>query len=80
MANLNPLQMVSMLKNGNPRDLAEQIIKENFPNDPMMQNLLQMARQGNTQGLQQFAQNYFSQQGRDFNSEMTGLLNMLKGI
>lgn len=80
MANLTPFQMIHMLKSGNPKQLAEQIIQENYPNNPMMQNLLHMAHQGDTQGLQQFAQQYFNQQGRDFNSELQGLLNMLKSI
>lgn len=80
MGSLNPLQMISLLKSGNPQQLAEQIVKENFPNDPMVQNLIQMARQGNNQGIQQFAQNYFSKQGKDLNQEMNNLFNMLKSI
>jgi hypothetical protein len=43
MANLTPFQMIHMLKSGNPKQLAEQIIQENYPNNPMMQNLLHMA-------------------------------------
>lgn len=56
MAGINPLQMIAALKKGNPQAVAENIIKENFPNDPSLQNLLQMARQGNEAGVQQFAQ------------------------
>ena len=56
MAGINPLQMIAALKRGNPQAVAENIIKENFPNDPLLQNLLQIARQGNEVGVQQFAQ------------------------
>ena len=56
MAGINPLQMIAALKKGNPQAVAENIIKENFPNDPSLQNLLRRARQGNEVGVQQFAQ------------------------
>lgn len=55
MANLNPMQLLLMLKNGNPQAVAEQIINQNFPNNPQMQQLLQMGKQGNTKGLEQIA-------------------------
>lgn len=80
MAALNPMELLGMLRGGNPQAVAEQIIKTNFPNDPMMQNLLQMGQKGDTQGLQQFAQQYLGQHGKDFNKEMGNLMNMIKGL
>ena len=79
MASLNPIQLLMLLKSGNPRQVAESIIQNNFPNDPTMQNLLQMGMKGDTQGLQQFAQQYLSQQGKDFNSEMNNLMRLVNG-
>lgn len=80
MANLNPMQLLLMLKNGNPQAVAEQIINQNFPNNPQMQQLLQMGKQGNTKGLEQIAQQILGQQGKDFNTEMNNLLNMTKKL
>lgn len=80
MAALNPMQLMSMLKGGNPQAVAQQIIQQNFANDPTMQNLLQMGQKGDMKGLQQFAQQLLGQQGRDFNKEMTNLMNMVKGL
>ena len=80
MANLNPMQLLLMLKNGNPQAVAEQIINQNFPNNPQMQQLLQMGKQGNTKGLEQIAQQILDQQGKDFNTEMNNLLNMTKNL
>lgn len=80
MANLNPMQLLLMLKNGNPQTVAEQIINQNFPNNPQMQQLLQMGKQGNTKGLEQIAQQILGQQGKDFNTEMNNLLNMTKNL
>lgn len=80
MANLNSMQLLLMLKNGNPQAIAEQIINQNFPNNPQMQQLLQMGKQGNTKGLEQIAQQILGQQGKDFNTEMNNLLNMTKNL
>ena len=46
MNNLNPMQLLGMLKNGNPQDVAKQIIKQNFSSDPLMQNLLKAVETG----------------------------------
>ena len=78
MNNLNPTQLLTLLKSGNPQQVATQIIEQNYKTDPLMQNLLQMARSGNTQGIQQFAIQYFKNQGTDLNAEMNNLINALK--
>lgn len=80
MANLNPMQLIMALKTGNPQQVVQQIIQNNFPNDPMMQNLLQMGQSNNIQGLTQYAQQMLGQQGKDFNQEMQNLMNMVKNL
>lgn len=80
MANLNILQLLSQIKKGNPRTVAEQIIQTNYANDPMMQNLLRMGQNGDTKGLEQFATQYFGQQGRDFQTEMQNFLNTVQNM
>ena len=78
MAGLNFFQLLSQIKNGNPRMVAEQIIQTNYANNPMMQNLLRMGQNGDVQGLEQFATQYFGQQGRDFNTEMRSFLETIQ--
>lgn len=80
MNNLNPTQLLSMLKSGNPQQVATQIIEQNYKSDPLMQNLLQMAQSGNVQGIQQFATQFFKNQGTDLTSEMNNLMNTLKQV
>lgn len=80
MAALNPMMLISLLKNGNPQEVATQIIKNNFPNDPMMQNLLKWGQEGDINSLEQFAQQYFNQQGKNFNQEMQGLMESIKRL
>lgn len=80
MANLNVFQLLSQIKNGNPRMVAEQIIQSNYANDPAMQNLLRMAQNGDKQGIEQFAIQYFNRQGRDFNAEMQNFMNTIQNM
>ncbi len=80
MGNLNPIQLLMALKGGNPKQVAMSIIQNNFPNDPMMQQLLQMATNNDINGLNKFAQEYFSKQGLDFNNEMSNLMNAMKNM
>lgn len=43
------------------------LLKRN--NNPMIQNLVNMAQQGNAKGVEEFARNYMKEQGRDFDTE-----------
>lgn len=71
---------MGLIKNGNPQQVATQLIQNNFSNDPMAQNLLQMGQRGDVKGLEQFAKQYFNQQGRDFNLEMDKFMNVIKNM
>lgn len=79
MANLNPMQLLSMIRNGGPQMVAQQLFQNNFSSNANMQNLMQMANRGDSQGIQRFAQQFFGQQGRDFNSEFSNFLNLIRG-
>lgn len=80
METLNPIQLLSMLRGGNPQQVVQQIINTKYPNDPTMQQLLQYARQGNTQAINQFAQQLFARNGRDFQSEYQSLMDTIKQL
>jgi hypothetical protein len=75
MGTLNPMQLMTMLKRGNPRWVAMQIVQQNYPNDPTAQNLIQMAERGDTQNLEKVVGNMLGAQGKDFSAEMQNLLN-----
>ena len=79
-SNLNPIQLMQMLRQGNPKAVAQQIIQTNYPNDPNMQQLLQLGMKGDTNTLSQIAHQIFSQQGRDFNVELQSLINTTKNL
>ncbi len=50
---------------GTPQKLLSDLMLKN----PMMNNLIRMAKSGNTQDIESFARNVFREQGRDFDAE-----------
>lgn len=80
MAALNPMQLMQMLKQGNPKWVAMQIIQQNYPNDPTAQNLIQMAERGDTQNLEKVVGNMLGAQGKNFSAEMQNLLNGVRNF
>lgn len=77
MAAMNPMNLMMMLKQGNPRQVAMQIIQNKYPNDPRMNQLVQMADKGDVQGLQKIAEQMFSAQGKNFSAEMSNLMQSI---
>ena len=75
---LNPNELMGLIKNGNPKEIAMQLIQNNFSNDPLAQSLLAMGQKGDVKALEEFATQYFNQQGRDFNLEMNNFMNVIK--
>lgn len=80
MGTLNPMQLFMQLKSGNPQSVVQQIIQNNYANDPDMQRLLQMGQSNDVQGLTQYAQQFFSSQGKNFDQEMQNFMNIIKNL
>lgn len=67
---MNPMEIIQMIKQGqNPQQLIMQILEQNMSQTPMGQNLINMAKNGQSQQIEQFARNYLSQNGKDFDKE-----------
>lgn len=68
--NVNPMQLIQMIKSGkNPQDLIMSFLEDSVSNTPVGQNLLSMAKSGNSKNIENFARNYLSSQGKDFDKE-----------
>ena len=68
----NPLDLINFVKSSsNPHQFMLNMLEERAGNNPMMQNLLQLAKQGKTKDIQQIARNTFKEQGRDFDKEFS---------
>lgn len=78
MLEVNPMQLIAAIKNGqNPQQLMLSILEGQMSNTPIGQNLLQLAKQGNTKGIEQIARNLSKQQGIDFDTEFAAFCKML---
>ena len=73
----NPMQFMNMLKGiKNPKDAVINMIKSN--NNPMIKNLVEMAENGNSKGVEEFARNLYAQQGKDFDKEFNDFMKIFK--
>lgn len=76
----NPLQMIKMFMNGgkNPQEIAMNMIGNN--NNPVIQNLVKMAENGDYKGVENVARNMFKEQGRDFDAELKDLQSVISSF
>ena len=76
---MNPINIIKgfMKGGGNPQELLTKAMVGNNSN-PMIANLMNMAKDGNTQGVETFARNFFKEKGRDFDKEFADFMENLK--
>ena len=61
---MNPINIFQMMKAG-PQQFIQQMMGNNqIMSNPMMKNTMQMAQQGNMQGIEQMARNLRSEERR----------------
>ncbi len=72
--NVNPMQLIQMIKNGkNPQQLVLNILQQRGGNNPIINNAVNMAQNGNVSGLETLARNLAAQKGLDFDKELANL-------
>lgn len=70
VSNMNPMQLMQMMRGGgNPQQLVMNMLQQQAGNNPMMANLLNLAKSGNTKEIEQVARNMLKEQGKDFDKE-----------
>lgn len=74
--NNNPMQILQMIrKGGNPQQIMLNLMEQQMSGTPMGDNLIQLAKNGNSRDIESIARNIFSQNGRDFDSEFNNFRN-----
>ena len=76
--NMNPMQLMGLLKGKNPQEMGISMIKNSNINDPMISQLRQCAQSGDINSMNKIAENFFKGQGLDFNNEFNNFMSMLK--
>ncbi len=66
---MNPIEMIKGFigKGMNPQQILGNVMKNN--SNPVFNNLIEKAKEGDTKGVETFARNLFKEQGRDFDKE-----------
>lgn len=77
--NMNPMSMIQMFmgKGGNPQQLVNMVMSKfggNISQFGMIGNLINMAQQGNMQGVETFARNLYKSKGMDFDKEFSNFM------
>lgn len=66
----NMMQFIQLLKmQKNPQQMVMNMLQQQSGNNPIAQNLLQMAENGDAKGIEQIAKNVMKERGLDFDTE-----------
>lgn len=60
---MNPFQMISMLRNGNPQAMVMNMLRQQSGNNPVLSNVYSMAQNGDGRGIEQVARNLCKEKG-----------------
>jgi hypothetical protein len=72
MYNVDPMQLIMQIRQGkNPQQLMISILEGEASTNPVMENLLNMAKDNRTADIEQFARNLAKEQGIDFDKEFS---------
>ena len=75
---MNPMQLIQMIKNGgNLQQLALSMLEQNAGSNPVINNLLNLAKEGKTDEIEDIARNMFKEQGKDFDKEFNSFKQSL---
>lgn len=62
---MNPVQFVKMMRGGNPQKVVMDMMRDQAGNNPVMRNAMQMAENGDSEGIEKLARNLCKEQGID---------------
>lgn len=72
-------QFLGMIKQGyRPEQIMMNVLETRMKGTPMGDNLINLARSGNTKGIEQIARNYAAQRGMDFDKEFAAFRQQYK--
>lgn len=73
---MNATELIGLVKNtNNPEQIVMQFLQTQMQGTPMGDNLINMAKQGNSKGIEEFARNFLKQNGIDFDKEFKAFRN-----
>lgn len=78
---VNPMNLIAQIRQGaNPQQLMMNILESQAGQNPLMANLLQMAKNGRTADIEAFARNIAKEKGIDFDKEFSRFKKQYFGL
>lgn len=79
--NVNPVYLINQMRQGkNPEQLMIDILEGEASQNPVMGNLLTMAKDNRTADIEKFARNLAKEQGIDFDKEFSRFKKQYFGL
>ena len=73
---MNPLSIIQMMKSGNPQQFMQQIMgNSQIMSNPMARNIINMAKNGDTKGIEEIGRNMAKEKGIDFDKSFSEFKN-----
>ena len=74
---MNPIELLKNFRGRNPKDIILNQMLGNIDN-PMIKNLISMAKNGQNQNIETFARNICKDRGLDYDKEIANFMKQLK--
>lgn len=77
--NINPMQLIQLIKSGqNPQQLVMNILQQKSQTNPILNNAMNLAQNGNQSALENLARNLAEQRGLDFDKQFGTFKNQFR--
>lgn len=70
-----PMQLIRMLKSGDPQQIAMNMLQQNAKGNPMLENIVDLANNGDSVGVEQVCRNIIKSKGYDPDELMNNIKN-----
>lgn len=70
------MQFVNMMKNGNPEQMMMSMLEQSAQNNPILENLLNMAKNNDSEGIENYVRNVAREKGIDYDKEFNSFKQM----
>ena len=78
MMDMNPMVFLNLIKSKNPQEMVMTLVQNNKINNPIIADLIKYAQAGDDESVNKIAEDFFRQNGMDFNKEMASFMSMMK--
>jgi hypothetical protein len=79
MSSMTPINLIQMIrKGGNPQQLVLSMLGGQAESNPILANLVNLAKQNRTQEMEKIARNLFAEKGLDYDKEFNSFKEAIK--